>query len=168
LANEADSLQSKQIQEDLTADEQAQLDANLRGLAVSLKRENESDEQAYERIKASKYLIEFRHDEYWPFYHVDHRFGRLILTINTAHPFFGKLYDPLYKMSLSQKVEDDGTVTEMAEPDAEKGPIVALDLLLLSLARTQTILSANNEDIRTTLDTLRREWSEAYRVQLKA
>ena len=87
-ASEVDAFQTKPLQENLTVDEQAQMEANLRGLAVTLKRDNETDEQAFERVKSSKYLMAFRHDDYWPFYHVEHRFGRIILTLNTAHAFF--------------------------------------------------------------------------------
>lgn len=57
-------------------EEEAQLEANLRGLAIGLKRDTETDEQAFERIKNSKYIIDFHHDRYWPFYEVKHRFGR--------------------------------------------------------------------------------------------
>jgi hypothetical protein len=48
------------------------------------------------------------------------------------------------------------------------GPLVALELMLLSLARTQAQIGASNEDAKSTLEILRREWSEAYRVQLTA
>jgi hypothetical protein len=115
-------------------------------------------------VKASKYLIEYKHDEYWPFYHVEHRFGRVILTINTAHPFFSALYDPLRKLSLAPAGEDDDRADVPAE--TQDGPIVALELLLLSLARTQGQLAASSDEARRLLETLRREWSEAYRVQL--
>jgi hypothetical protein len=77
--------------ESLSPGEEAQRDENLRGLALTLKREEETDEEAFERVKGSKYIITFKYDEYWPFYHVDHRFGRVIMTINTAHPFFQAL-----------------------------------------------------------------------------
>ena len=40
-------------------------------LAITLKRGDETDEQAFERIKNSTYVTHFKHDEYWPFYHVD-------------------------------------------------------------------------------------------------
>lgn len=150
-----------------TPEEEAQLDENLRGLALTLKRDGETDEQAFERIKNSKYIIDFKHDEYWPFYDVKHRFGRIILTINTAHPFFGELYDPVRKMGSLQTVADgEEAVTPPA--DAKPGPILALDLLLLSLARTQSRLSGSDDDIRKMLESLRREWSETYRIQLTA
>ena len=150
-----------------TPEEEAQLDANLRGLAAALKRDGESDEEAFERVKSSKYIIDFRHDQYWPFYDVKHRFGRVILTINTAHAFFTHLYDPVSKMGLAQ-VEDDEGEGAAAPPVAEQqGPIVALDLLLLSLARTQSRLARADDDARTLLEGLQREWSEAYRIQMR-
>jgi hypothetical protein len=149
-------------------EEEAQLEANLRGLAIALKRETETDEQAFERIKNARYIIDFHHDRYWPFYDVKHRFGRVILTINTAHPFFTHLYDPVSKMTSVSAGEDDGE--EAAAPLAadQQGPIVALDLLLLSLARTQARLVRVDEDTRELLEGLQREWSEAYRIQMRA
>lgn len=147
-------------------EEQAQLDENLRGLALTLQREGEDADQAFERVKNSTYIIDFKHDEYWPFYDVKHRFGKVILTINTAHPFYGQLYDPVRGMS-SQPVPG-AEESHAARTDAPSNPIVALDLLLLSLARTQSRLAASNEDDGRLLDILRREWSETYRVQLSA
>jgi hypothetical protein len=145
-------------------EEEAQLEANLRGLAIGLKRENETDEEAFERVKSSKYIIDFRHDQYWPFYDVKHRFGRIILTINTAHPFFTHLYDPVSRMAA---IEDDAEEAATPPTAEQQGPIVALDLLLLSLARTQSRLARTGDDARQLLDGLQREWSETYRVQLR-
>jgi hypothetical protein len=163
MASEADPFQAKPLQP-LTPEEEAQLEANLRGLAVSLHRDDETEDQAFERIKNSRYVIAFRHDRYWPFYHVDHRFGRVILTINTAHPFFTELYEPTQK---ANAVHDGDDVENSAESNAScSGPIVALELLLLSLARTQSVLGSGNEEAKKLLDTMRREWSETYRVQL--
>lgn len=164
-ATEADQHQAKPLE--LTVEEEAQLDANLRTLAIALRRDGETDEQAYERVKASKYLIEFKHDEYWPFYHVEHRFGRVILTINTAHPFFEHLYEPLRKMgAVAEAVEEDGI--DAPHVEEQDGPLVALELLLMSLARAQAQIVASNEEAKKTMETLRREWSETYRVQLTA
>ncbi len=118
-------------------------------------------------MKNSTYIIAFHHDEYWPFYDVKHRFGRVILTINTAHPFFTDLYDPVRKMGMVQTVADSDEVA-VVPTEAQPGPLVALDLLLLSLARTQSRLSSTSEDARRLIDALRREWSEAYRVQMAA
>ena len=118
-------------------------------------------------MRNSKYIIDFRHDEYWPFYDVKHHFGRIILTINTAHPFFGQLYDPVRKLALSQETED-GAEPGTLQADTNRGPILALDLLLLSLARTQGRLSSTSDEMRRLLDVLRREWSDTYRIQLTA
>ncbi|MBS0296410.1 MAG: ATP-binding protein [Proteobacteria bacterium] len=164
-ATDADLHQAKPLE--LTPDEEAQVEANLKTLAIALRRDGETDEEAFARVKASKYLIEFKHDEYWPFYHVEHRYGRVILTINTAHPFFEHLYEPLRKLGSTQASDDeDGGEAPAAE--AQDGPLVALELLLLSLGRAQAQVTAQNEDARKILETLRREWSEAYRVQLTA
>jgi hypothetical protein len=49
-----------------------------------------------------------------------------------------------------------------------EGPLVALELLLLSLARAQGILGMRSDDAKQVFDQLRREWSETYRIQLTA
>jgi hypothetical protein len=162
-ASDADAFQPSALPS-LTEEEQGQMDANLRGLAVTLRRDGETDEQAFERIKSSQYIISFKHDTYWPFYDVSHQFGRVILTINTAHPFFAALYDPISKIGTPAQTDDDDEA--LSAPMEQHGPIVALDLLLLSLARTQSRLSKMNEDAHKLIDTMRREWSEAYRVQM--
>jgi hypothetical protein len=165
-ANEVDHQQAKPIDADLTPQEMDQLDANLRGLALSVKREGETDDQTFERVKSSKYLIVFRHDEYWPFYHVDHKFGRILLTINTGHPFYSRLYEPIRQLQQTgspDAEEDRGQTIQIEKHDS---PIVALELLLLSLARAQSALSMHNEDARRAFDSLRREWSDTYRIQL--
>jgi len=167
-ANEVDQVHAKPLDAELTEQEREQMDANLRGLAVTLKRDEETDEQAFERVKASKYLIDFKHDEYWPFYHVDHKFGRIILTINTAHAFFDKLYDPLRELARKPVVEamEEGTAVEQKQVD--EGPLVALELLLLSLARAQSVLGLRDPETGKVFDQLRREWSETYRIHLTA
>ena len=109
-AGDADALQAKPLPSPAptTQEEAAALEQNLRVLAVSLKRENETDDEAYDRINRSKFVTTFRYDEYWPFYHVDFQFGKVILTINTAHPFFTKLYHPIVQLSQSSAVEAPG------------------------------------------------------------
>jgi hypothetical protein len=164
-ANDADPFQQNEMPVG-SPDEEAHLDANLRGLALTLKRDGENDEEAFERVKHSHYIIDFRHDEYWPFFDVKHQFGRIILTINTAHPFFTELYDPVNKIGrLPATAEDEDSVVPN---ETQHGPIVALDLLLLSLARTQSRLASTSEETNKLLNTMRREWSETYRVQMNA
>lgn len=162
-ASEADAFQAKPL-DSLSEEEQAQMEANLRGLAVTLKRNGETDEDAFQRVQDSQYIIAFKHDAYWPFYDVAYKFGRIILTINTAHPFFTSLYEPVSKLGQAPPAQDEEEL-----PPTTTDPhsaTVALDLLLLSLARTQSRLSQNNEDAQKLIETMRREWSEAYRVQM--
>ena len=164
-AGEADPFQPHALETVASPEEEAQLEENLKGLAVALKREDETEDEAFERIKGSRYIISFKHDKYWPFYDVAHKFGRVILTINTEHPFFKELYEPVNKIS---NVQPDGDAEELrvVPSEHEHGPIVALELLLLSLARTQSRLVHASEEAYGLLDSLRREWSEAYRIQM--
>jgi hypothetical protein len=162
-AAEADPFQRTQAPS-LTPEEEAQIEENLRGLALTLRRDGETEEEAFERVRASPYIIVFRHDEYWPFYDVQQRFGRTILTLNTAHPFFVQLYEPISKMAQTAETEDASAL--LSPPAEQGGPIVALDLLLLSLARTQGRLASTGDEARKLLDLFRREWSDSYRVQL--
>lgn len=163
-ATEADVLQPEQLDMPLTAEEKQQMEANLRGLAVMLKRETETDEEAYQRVLSSRFLITYRDDQYWPFYHVEHKFGRVILTINTAHPFFEHLYKPLRELEIKEAVESENPEDHLIP--SSKGPLVALELLLLSMARSQSILSRENPDASKIFDAFRRAWSESYRIQL--
>jgi hypothetical protein len=166
-ASEADAFLSDQLDVPLTPEEEVQIEANLRGLAVGLMRDGETEEQAYERIKSSRYIIDYRSDPYWPFYHIEHKFGRIILTINTAHPFFSELYEPLLKSASGVGIEEEEDISEPAVA-AARGPVVALELMLLSLARAQSVLSRDNLDASKLFEAFRRSWSETYRVQLTA
>ena len=106
-ATEADAFQPDQIDTPLSEEETQQMEANLRGLAVGLKRDAETDEEAYQRVLSSRFLITYRDDQYWPFYHVEHKFGRVILTINTAHPFFVQsVQSSLRDLEIKEAVEE--------------------------------------------------------------
>jgi hypothetical protein len=173
-ANETDALQGKPLPlppAPETDEEKQLLEENLRTLAVTLKRGDETDEQAFERIKNSTYVTHFKHDEYWPFYHVDFPYGKVVLTINTAHPFFSKVYEPLsriVKSSLgapSANGEDESPIDPQVAADSAE-ILVALQLLLLSLARTQVQMSSNNGEYTQLLERFRREWSANLAAQL--
>jgi hypothetical protein len=164
-ASEADAFLADQLDVPLTPEEQVQIEANLRGLAVGLMRDGETEEQAYQRINSSRYIIAYRSDQYWPFYHVEHKFGRIILTINTAHPFFSELYEPLLKSARGGVEEEDTTEPVVA---AARGPVEALELMLFSLARAQTVLARDNLEASKLFEAFRRSWSETYRVHLTA
>ena len=177
-ADEAELKQAKPLIEPpapTTPQEQEQLDENLRTLAVMLKREQETDEEAFERVKKSKHIMHYKHDEYWPFYHVDQRFGKIILTINTAHPFYERLYEPLTRAALMLDVRaaeglpggaEENAATESQTFKGAHEALVALQLMLLSLARAQQSMSQQDRDRTHIFDLFRKEWSDTYRTQL--
>ena len=160
-AAEADAFQADQLDVNLTEAQYAQIEENLRGLAIGLRRENETEEEAYQRIKASRYIIRFHHDKFWPFYDYERKFGRVILTINTAHPFYSNLYEPL--MTHREENGDE----EAAEVHVRENKLTTvLDLVLLSLARTQSVMSESNEEASAIFENFRQTWSNALKVQL--
>jgi hypothetical protein len=176
-ADEAEKRQAKPLTEPAptTPEEQQQLDENLRTLAMMLKREKETDEEAFERVKNSKHIIHYKHDDYWPFYHVDQRFGKIILTINTAHPFYERLYEPLSRASLALAAKtaeavpaESASAAESQTFEGAQDALVALQLLLLSLARAQSSMAAQDADRKQTFDLFRKEWSDTYQTQLTA
>ena len=172
-ASDTDVFQGKQLpfKEPTTEEEKAALDQNLRALAVGLKRDDESDDEAFERVNSSNYIITFRHDDYWPFYHCDFQYGKVILTINKAHPFFTQVWQPLAEIAKS--VDGNGHETDdgvlIPQETATKCPdlLVAIQLLLLSLGRTQSHMSLDVEEHRKMFETLRREWSGNFKTQLE-
>lgn len=173
-ATDAEGLQGKPLPE-LSADEQAALEQNLRALAVTLKREDETDDQAYERIRDSRFLTVLKHDEYWPFYHCDFRYGKVILTLNTAHPFFQTLWQPvsqLAKMAAAAKESDGDGPGELPEDMGETCSSILLGIqsVLLTLARTQSRLGYHDQEgeYRKMFDTMNREWSENLATVLLA
>jgi hypothetical protein len=148
----------------------AALEANLRGLAVSLRQEGETDEQAFNRVKESKYLLDFKAQEYAPFYDTEYKFGKLILRVNTLHPFYLKVWQPLRELAKKTiqtgEIEDgEGVGEEVA--DATRKALLGLQLLLLSLARAQTQMQVGGQqgEQAQLFRNLRRAWSEVLETQ---
>jgi hypothetical protein len=175
-ASDAEALQGKQLPEEPaeTPEQRAALEQNLRGLAVTLKRDDETDDQAFERIRSSTYLVTIKHDEFRPFYTCEHRYGKVILTLNSAHPFFRKVWQPLSDLAKNTNVGQEGG-EEADEPSSGVATtanevLVAIQLLLLSLARTQSQLSSHDSqsEYRQLFTALQREWSANYETQLLA
>jgi Histidine kinase-, DNA gyrase B-, and HSP90-like ATPase len=173
-ANEADPLQGKPLPQPApeTDEEKRLLEESLRTLALTLKRHDETDDEAFQRIKSSRYITTFKHDAYWPFYHVDFKLGKVILTINTAHPFFTKLYEPLGRLSVptdvdGEELDEKSTVQGAATDSGEL--LIALQMLLFSLGRAQSQLLAgdDSQERRLLLETLTREWSANLKNQLQ-
>jgi hypothetical protein len=173
-ATDAEHLQGKQLPEEPidTPEQQAALQENLRTLAVMLKRDEETAEQAFERVQASKFLINTKHDEYRPFYTCEHRFGKVILTLNSAHPFFLKVWQPLSDLAkaadASQENSDDATELSKGAATTAKEVLVAIQLTLLALARTQSQLCEHDDqsDHHKLFLKMQREWSTNLETQL--
>jgi hypothetical protein len=152
-----------------TPEQIAALEANLRGLAVSLRQDNETEDEAFQRVKASKYLTDFKPQEYAPFYDTEYKFGKLILRINTAHAFYQKVWQPLGDLAMKsiQSVGEDveGVVEETAE--STRKALLGLQLLLLSLARAQTqMLTGDSQGEQAQLfRNLRKSWSDVLETQ---
>jgi hypothetical protein len=85
-ASEAESLQSTLLPEPTMSDEERlEYETQVRALASGLKRDGETDEEAYERLSRSKYITDFKYDDDAPFYRVEYKLRKIILRINTAH-----------------------------------------------------------------------------------
>lgn len=173
-ANEAEALQGTLLPEPPTSTEEERkaLEDRLRALAITVKRDNETDEQAVERLRKSKYITIFKHDEDAPFYRTDFELGRIILTLNTAHPLFDKLYKPLNDLNrlarAPREPDETGENGEVAAPPSTAEALVAFELMLLSLARAQSALLAKDAsgEVKNLLNTLRRQWSLDLATQL--
>jgi len=154
-----------------TPDQIAALEANLRGLAVSLRQEGETEEEAFNRVKKSKYLTDFKAQDYAPFYDTEYKFGKLILRVNTAHPFYQKVWQPLSDLAKKTVQMGDGEGGEgVGEEvaDTTRKAFHGLKNLLLSLARAQTqMLTVDGPGEQTQLfRNLRKSWSDVLETQL--
>jgi hypothetical protein len=173
-ATDAEPLQGKPLpSEPESPEEHAALDQNLRALAVTLKREGESDEEAFNRIKASRFITQTVHDEDKPFYRCDFKYGRVLLTLNTAHPFHQKAWEPLSRLARLAEADDGEEEDAEVNPDVARAcseVMVALQMLLMSLARAQSQMSeyGSNQEHRRLFDTLRKEWSSILETMLSS
>ncbi len=171
-ANDAEAFQGKPLPSPLP-EEEASLEQNLRGLAVTLKREDETDEQAFERVKSSRYLTRFTYDEYWPFYHCDFKYGKVILTVNTAHPFFTRVWQPISELAnateVAHEIGDDNADLSADVGGTCREVLVGLQSLLFSLARTQSQMGSldDSHHHQKVFETLRKQWSENLATQLQ-
>src|SRR5262249_38083201 len=107
-----------------------------------------------------------------PFYRVEFVCGKVVLTLNTAHGFFKKIWEPLSHLS---RTAEDATGEE-ADGQAEASVagtcsevLEGLQLLLHSLARAQSQMGVmEGEMIQRVFKKLRSEWSENLETQLGA
>jgi hypothetical protein len=168
-ANEVESLQSLPLAQPATTteDEQRELEARLRELAVAYKRPDETDDEAVERVRGSRFIIATRHDE-GPFYAAEARLGKVVLTINTGHAFFEHVYKPLAELAkLSEGGGGEDGVNLEADLVASCSQLVVkLQLTLLALARTQSQMAATDPEHRKLFDQLRKNWSHSLDTML--
>ena len=148
-----------------TPEQKAALQDNLRGLAVTLRQEGESEEQAFDRVQKSKYLTDFKAQEYAPFYDVDYKFGKLILRVNTSHPFHQKVWQPLSELAKKANPISDAEASEVGREEVTemaRRALLGLQPLLHSLARAQTQMLTKNADGEQTqlFRNLRKSWSD--------
>jgi hypothetical protein len=171
-ATETEGVQSVALPPPADTPEQlAALEANLRGLAVSLRQEGETEEQAFNRVKQAKYLTDFKPQDYAPFYDTEYKFGKLILRVNTAHPFYQKVWQPLGDLAkktiqIGDMEGNEGVGEEVA--DTTRKALLGLQLLLLSLTRAQTQMLAGDAhgEHAQLFRNLRKSWSDVLETQL--
>ena len=99
------------------------------------------------------------------------KIGKVILRVNTAHPFFKKLFEPLSLLAQSPSAlnfrEDEGEHdSDLAERLSQA--LVSLQLMLLALARTQSEMTVHDDhgERQRTFDLLRKQWSMNLATQL--
>jgi hypothetical protein len=173
-ATGAEGLQAELLPVEAVTDEQkADLEKNLQALATGLRREGETDDQAFERVKTNRFLTKTVHSDYHPFFDSEYKYERVILTVNTAHPFYQQVWDPLQTLARTTAL---GVAGE--DEDAEANPdtantcaevLVGLQMLFFSLARTQARLAGLDKDgdRKHLFKQFRKEWSDNLETQLR-
>lgn len=154
--------------------ERLALEQNLRTLAITVKRSGESDEEAFQRVRSSRFVTTFKHDPDAAFYRVDTIQGKIILAINSAHPFFERIFRPLSDLANStpptemspETDEDESSIADTRIRTVCSEAVIGLQLMLLSLARTQSAMVVNETETGRIFDTLRRQWSLNLEAQL--
>ncbi len=145
---------------------QRQVEEKLKEFAKTHRRDDESVEQALERIKKSKYLLEVEYVEKGPFYRADTLGTRVVTYINRAHKFYDRVWEPLSRLVSPGDEEEDEEALELVEGNAAQN---AVAMLLMSLARTELKFQADperNEEMKEWLDGFTADWSLVLRAML--
>ena len=121
-------------------------------------------EEPYQRIKASRFITQTIHDEDRPFYRCDFKYGRVILTMNTAHAFHQKVWEPLSHLARSTEAssgDDDESETnpEVAQTCSEVLIALQTHAPVSGPGQSQMSNFGTNEEHRQLFDKLRKEWS---------
>jgi hypothetical protein len=172
-ATEAEAFQATVLPKPLLKGEE--LEQHLKTMAFHHRRGEETEQQALDRIRSSTYLTTFKHDPDAPFYRVDFDAdaAKVVLTLNSAHPFYDLVYRPLMDLEVQcRRVQVDADDHD-ADPDLgqlAKRALEGLQLTLFSLARTQAALTENDQDsdapTSRLFDRLRKQWSMNLETQL--
>ena len=142
-------------------------------MASGLKRNDETDDEAYERVKKSKYITDFKYDEDAPFIVWNTSCGRSSCGSTRRTPSLRPSTNPWRKLpsglptcGLPARRMNVTLDTELVKSCADA--VVTLELMLLSLARTQSEMTWNDQEGTTQrmLDKLRRQWSLNLMTQL--
>ncbi len=175
-ATDAEAFQSTVLPQPLLRGEE--FEQHLKAMASSHRRGDETEQEALNRIRSSAYLTTFKHDPDAPFYRVDFdaNVAKVVLTLNSAHPFYEQVYKPLMNLvTLGQRARLEDDEPEVDGDDTDLGRLASqalegLQLTLFSLARTQAALTANDQEsdalISKLFDRLRKQWSMNLEIQL--
>ena len=115
-ATDAEAFQSTVLPQPLLQGEE--FEQHLKAMAISNRRGDETEQQVLDRIRFSTYLTTFKHDPDAPFYRVDFDadVAKVVLTLNSAHPFYEQVYMPLMRLvTLGQRER-----LEEEDPEAER------------------------------------------------
>lgn len=168
LAAESEST-SQHSEDSYCEAEKADRDAALKSLAMQLKDEDEDISAAVERVNASNFHIGRRHDPFHPFYERVSIYGKEVLWINSAHPFYDSIWKPLSELGRSSELEveyDGGLFADADNCSGENNTFTALLLMLLSFARTQSLIESSNKGSGAVFVRLRDEWSRRLATML--
>ena len=143
-----------------------QVELGMREYAKGHCRDGETPDDAYERIKKSAYLLEYEHAPEGPFYRADLLGNRVVTIVNSAHPFYDKLWDPGLNSNLEARENVSSDDVEVASAVSTDTP-TPLALLLMSLARAELTLRHRSEDGEEFFRSLRNEWSNVLRTFLR-
>ncbi|MDM8551913.1 ATP-binding protein [Desulfobacterales bacterium HSG2] len=135
---------------------------HLEVLASEYRQEDESLDEAKERIEKIRFLTKMIHNEDMPFYRMDYNVqtGKVLLKINTAHPFYSQVYEPLIKLNRSGIVPDNLEESDNDETVFDATQIISgLQMMLFALARTQVSMQINDQELEKVFVKLRQQWS---------
>jgi hypothetical protein len=113
-----------------------EVDQALKELAQDVgKTDAEEQEKYIEKIKALPYVIESVDFPGNMFISIQHLAGKVIIRLNTRHPFYREMWEPIKQIS----ERDVGTVSGEEAVKAARRTIEALTLLLISYGKAESM-----------------------------